>query len=397
MDFKSKYLKYKEKYLNLKKNQMGGNAEQPSAAAAVAAPTPQENAIKAEAIALYAALDRSRRAALYARVMANPAFPFHDGPDVSHEGRWFIIATGDYPAPAAQVGLNRIVEQLFPDQVRRAIAYRVYRDELHALAAGAAAPGAAVAAAPGAAAAAPGAAAAAPAPALVIPPRGDFSFIPADVMDERGMLRDAFTAVESVPGGWAALMPEPAGRGFMFSARPAGSVLAQIDAAIAATPSGNNHSGSTYGWTMRQMQGIARLGWPAYVTLRLNRMAAAAAHAPPHGHAHHHGHAPHPGHAHHPGHHHGYAAAAGPVVGAVAVFSVRDGQDTICPICFEPLQLAAGNVRVVSDATQDGTEAHPVRCGHKFHRDCINGWLAKHHTCPMCRGNVSRTDPSSRM
>jgi hypothetical protein len=373
MDFKAKYLKYKEKYLNLK-NQMGGNAEVPGAAA-----PPNENVIRAEAIALYAALDRGRRAALYARVMANAAFPFHDGPDDSHAGRWFIIATGNYTAPAAQVGLDSIVDQLFPDPARRAIAYRVYRDELHALAAGADAPGAAAAAAPVPAAAAPSAAAADP--ALVIPPRGNFSFVPAGEMDERGMLRDAFTAVESVPGGWAALMPEPeAGRGFMFSARPAGSVLAQIDAAIAATPSGGNHSGSTYGWTIRQMQGIARLGWPAYVTVRLNRMAAAAA-APP---ALVHHHAPHP-------------VVAGPVAGHVAVFSVRDGQDTICPICFDPLQLAAGNVLVVSDATQDGSAAHPVICGHKFHSNCINGWIATHNTCPMCRGQVARTAPASRM
>ena len=368
MDFKAKYLKYKEKYLNLK-NQMGGNAEVSGSAAV---PHPNDNAIRAEAIALYAALDRGRRAALYARVMANAAFPFHDGPDDSQSGRWFIIATGDYPAPVAQLGLDRIVEQLFPDPARRAIAYRVYRDELHALAAGAGAPVAAVAAVAAAPVAA--AAAAAPVAALVIPPRGDFSFVPAGGMNERGMLHDAFTAVESVPGGWAALMPEPeAGRGFMFSARPAGSVLAQIDAAIAATPSGRDHSGSTYGWTMRQMQGIARLGWPAYVTVRLNRMAAAPAPAPA------------------PAHHHAHH----PVV--AAVFSVRDGQDTICPICFDPLHLAAGNVLVVSDATQDGSAAHPVTCGHKFHTTCINGWIANHNTCPMCRGHIARTAPASRM
>jgi len=280
MDFKSKYLKYKEKYLNLKKNQMGGNAEQHSAA---------PSAGSASAV------------------------------------------------PAAGPAL-----------------------------------GAAAAAGPG------------PAAALVIPPRGDFSFIPEGGMNERGMLHDAFTAVESVSGGWAGLIPEPeAGRGFMFSSPPEGSVRAQINTALMATPSGRDHSGSSYGWTMRQMQGIARLGWPAYVTLRLNAMAARAA-APA-------AHAPHYGHAAAP------AAAAGPVVGAVAVFSVRDGQDTICPICFDPLQLAAGNVFVVSDATQDGTVAHPVTCGHKFHRDCIRNWTTKHNTCPMCRGIVRNMSPSSRM
>ena len=205
--------------------------------------------------------------------------------------------------------------------------------------------------------------------APVIPPRGDFSFIPDD--NEREMLSDAFNAVESVIGGWETFIPEPeAGSGFMFSRVSPESIRAQIDAAIMASPSGNNHSGSSYGWTMRQMQGIARLGWDAYVTLRLNRIAEepqvnALRHQ---------------------------RAVA---IDHTPVFSVRDEKDTTCPICFEILQSSNGDVSVVSDGTKDGTAANPVKCGHKFHKNCINNWIDKNHTtCPLCRSIMASILPS---
>ena len=99
-----------------------------------------------------------------------------------------------------------------------------------------------------------------------IPPRGNFSFINCEFTRE--MLQSAFDAVESVQGGWEALLPEPV-NGFMFSPRPPGSVLRQIDIAISERFDG--HLGSSYGCTMRNMQGIARLGWDDYVRFYLNR------------------------------------------------------------------------------------------------------------------------------
>lgn len=32
-------------------------------------------------------------------------------------------------------------------------------------------------------------------------------------------------------------------------------------------------------------------------------------------------------------------------------------------------------------------------CGHEFHNNCINFWLKKNNTCPMCRENIIETNP----
>lgn len=90
---------------------------------------------------LYAALPRNRRGELYTRVMANPAFPFHDGPNDSPAGRYFIIATGAAPTPASHNTLDVIVVALAQNegynQAQVTTMYQVYRDEITALLAGA--------------------------------------------------------------------------------------------------------------------------------------------------------------------------------------------------------------------------------------------------------------------
>jgi len=71
--------------------------------------------------------------------------------------------------------------------------------------------------------------------------------------------------------------------------------------------------------------------------------------------------------------------------------SVRNGKDDECVICMEPL---AENVVVIDDGTKvDG----PVTCGHKFHKDCIQGWVngKANPKCPACRGNISKIHPAS--
>ncbi len=79
-----------------------------------------------QATRLYAALPRNLRWRLYQAVMADPQMPFRDGPDDTHVGRYFIIATGDYPAPAAQQALDQIIEQLPVTPAQREITYQVY-------------------------------------------------------------------------------------------------------------------------------------------------------------------------------------------------------------------------------------------------------------------------------
>lgn len=92
--------------------------------------------------------------------------------------------------------------------------------------------------------------------------RGDFSFIKDT--STRSMLQDAFTAVESVAGGWDSLLSEPP-QGFMFSVPEAGSIRAKIDTALLQTHTGNTHSGYSYAWTMRMMQTIARTSWEQWI------------------------------------------------------------------------------------------------------------------------------------
>jgi E3 ubiquitin-protein ligase EL5 len=46
---------------------------------------------------------------------------------------------------------------------------------------------------------------------------------------------------------------------------------------------------------------------------------------------------------------------------------------------------------------QDGEEARFFlpHCGHGFHAECVDMWLASHTTCPLCRLTVSKPDPES--
>ena len=86
----------------------------------------------------------------------------------------------------------------------------------------------------------------------------DFSFLSSQ--NEREMLQDAYNAV-SVSESWEAMKQEPS-EGFMLSQD---GWLQKINEHITF-----NHSGASYGWTMRQIQYIAQNGWEAYVSLRLN-------------------------------------------------------------------------------------------------------------------------------
>ncbi len=101
--------------------------------------------------------------------------------------------------------------------------------------------------------------------------RGDFSFLPERLAHEKRMLEDAWSAMESVEGSWEYLarpgVPEE-GSGFMFSRDP---FITQISNHVDKNGT-IGHSGSSYGWTMRQMETIAKNGWDNYVTLRLTNI-----------------------------------------------------------------------------------------------------------------------------
>jgi hypothetical protein len=91
---------------------------------------------------------------------------------------------------------------------------------------------------------------------LVVPPRGDFSFVKDN--ETRIMFEDAYKAIDSVWAGWEFVERDPGEGGFMFST----SVIA---VAIQKNMKYEGHSGASYGWTMRKMQHLARIGWEAFV------------------------------------------------------------------------------------------------------------------------------------
>lgn len=99
-----------------------------------------------------------------------------------------------------------------------------------------------------------------------IPTFGNFDELGLDSLDKE-MIQSGFEAVESVEGGWEFLRTytPPADQGFMFSL-PTGKRL-EIDDAISNRYGG--HSGSSYGWTMRNLECIAKEGWETWATLCL--------------------------------------------------------------------------------------------------------------------------------
>ena len=91
---------------------------------------------------------------------------------------------------------------------------------------------------------------------MIIPPRGDFSFIKDN--ETRIMYEDAYKAIDSVWAGWEFVERDPGEGGFMFS-----SSLIAVE--IQKNMKYEGHSGASYGWTMRKMQHLARIGWEAFV------------------------------------------------------------------------------------------------------------------------------------
>ncbi|TYI35823.1 hypothetical protein ES332_A03G102400v1 [Gossypium tomentosum] len=61
-----------------------------------------------------------------------------------------------------------------------------------------------------------------------------------------------------------------------------------------------------------------------------------------------------------------------PVIIYKETFSIRDTQ---CAVCLGEYQA------------EDKLQQIPA-CGHTFHMDCIDHWLANHTTCPLCRLSV---------
>jgi hypothetical protein len=45
-----------------------------------------------------------------------------------------------------------------------------------------------------------------------------------------------------------------------------------------------------------------------------------------------------------------------------------------CPICFEFFEELDEDLLLCT-----------LKCGHSYHKKCVNDWLSKDNTCPNCR------------
>ncbi|XP_017981333.1 PREDICTED: RING-H2 finger protein ATL7 isoform X1 [Theobroma cacao] len=68
-----------------------------------------------------------------------------------------------------------------------------------------------------------------------------------------------------------------------------------------------------------------------------------------------------------------------PIIIYKETFSIRDTQ---CSVCLGDYQA------------EDKLQQIPA-CGHTFHMDCIDHWLANHTTCPLCRLSVLASPKAS--
>ena len=87
-----------------------------------------------------------------------------------------------------------------------------------------------------------------------------FSELPKMSASDAEMLNDAYQAI-TVTGSWPS-MKAFSGESFMFSREP---FIANIMNAMAWR---DQHSGASFGCTMRVMEFIAKNGWEAYVAER---------------------------------------------------------------------------------------------------------------------------------
>jgi hypothetical protein len=58
---------------------------------------------------------------------------------------------------------------------------------------------------------------------------------------------------------------------------------------------------------------------------------------------------------------------------AISAAEAREGRE--CPVCLSAFQHAEPGIV-------------ELKCGHLFHRACLEPWFGAHHTCPMCRTDI---------
>jgi|Laugrespbdmm15sn_2_1035079.scaffolds.fasta_scaffold108386_1 hypothetical protein len=95
-----------------------------------------------------------------------------------------------------------------------------------------------------------------------LPKNPSFDFVKSD--EERMFLISAYSAIgDSELWNWLKTYDPDLSRGFMFTTCPE---LDRLRDSLNNDPVNYNHSGSSYGMTMRQMQYIAKNGYSKYRT-----------------------------------------------------------------------------------------------------------------------------------
>jgi len=182
----------------------------------------------------------------------------------------------------------------------------------------------------------------------------DFSFM--EDGHARNMIQDALFAVEKVPGGMEEMMRDPGNMGFMFSLNAESDIRQRIDMELYETPTGGLHSGASYGWTMRQVQSIARLGWDEYVSQYLAQLNLP------------------------------YNNNNIPYISESKSSILENIEIFVCSICLSNSDEYCYIINSIPLENMNNIEH--ICCGHVFHKVCLNHWISRHNTCPMCRRQI---------
>ena len=71
--------------------------------------------------------------------------------------------------------------------------------------------------------------------------------------------------------------------------------------------------------------------------------------------------------------------SAAPTAAAPAPAADENNENYACPICYDPIDVASGEVR--------------LSCSHRFHLSCVGTWIARGNTnCPYCRSDLAETE-----
>ncbi len=70
---------------------------------------------------------------------------------------------------------------------------------------------------------------------------------------------------------------------------------------------------------------------------------------------------------------------------ATAVDKNKKKADKKIPEQLDPAKLGEGTCTVCLERFSGSSIKVLDRCKHKFHKDCLDKWLQKNKTCPICR------------